>query len=214
MQWKCIVLVMKNVLVAMTVGLILVGCGPKNVVTLKRDAAAAEPIAGWYARDEGTYSLWVPESYQVPKNAGASLGDLQNMSNPVVGYGMGSGEESTTANAALILNDSNYKPIPGEPATGLTVNISKKGGGADLDGEVKRITDDLINEKKTKLDLAVGPAYEITHRSKSIGGDEIARMIYIICDKETLYRFDFTTTNGETTIASVAPGVIQSFRVK
>jgi hypothetical protein len=205
---------MKNVLLIAVVGMVVVGCAPKNVVTLKRDAAAAEPIAGWYARDEGGYSIWVPEQYQVPKYAGASLGDLQNLSNPVVGYGMGSGEESTTANAALVLNDTTYKPIPGEPTTGLTVNIAKRGGGADLEGEAKKIQDDLLNEKSTKLDLAVGPAYEIKQKSKSIGGDEIYRMIYIICDGESVYRIDFTTTNGEQAISSIAPGVIQSFRVK
>lgn len=205
---------MKGVYFIAVVGVMLVGCGPKNVVKLKRDAAAQEPIANWYARDEGAYSIWVPESYQVPKNAGMSVGDLQNLSNPAVGYGMAPGEQSTTANAALVLNDSTYKPIPGEPATGLTVNVSKRGGGADLDGEVKKITDDLINEESMKLDLAVGPAYEIKHRSKSIGGDDIWRMIYIICDGENVYRIDFTTTTGAQVISDIAPGVIQSFRVK
>ncbi|MFM9872692.1 MAG: hypothetical protein ACKVQS_04405 [Fimbriimonadaceae bacterium] len=205
---------MKKVLFAAVVGLLFVGCAPKNVVKLKRDAAAAEPIAGWYARDEGAYSIWVPENYQVPKNAGMSVGDLQNLSNPAVGYGMAPGEESTTANAALVLDDKSYKPIPGEPSTGLTVNVSKRGGGADLEGEAKKIKDDLLNEESMKLDLAVGPAYEIKHRSKSVGGDDIWRMIYIICDGESVYRFDFTTTNGASVISNVAPGVIQSFRVK
>ncbi len=205
---------MKNVLLGLAVAVILVGCGPKNVVTLKRDAAPAAPQAGWYARNEEGFSINVPSSYQVPKNAGASLGDLQNLSNPVVGYGLSPGQESTTANAALILNDSTYKPLPGEPTTGLTVNISKHKGGADLEGEAKKVGENLLNEKSKKIDLAVGPAYEIQHKSKSIGGDEIWRMIYVVCDGESAYRFEFTTTNGEQVISSIAPGVIESFRVK
>lgn len=194
-------------------GLAIVGCAPKNVVTLKRDAAPVAAINGFYERKEDGYSMWVPENYQVPKDPGLSVGDLQNMSNPAVGYGMGNGQESTTAGAKLILNDTNYKQIPGEPATGLTMNIETKGGGADIEGEFKRMTDGMMNEETTKLDLPVGPAYEIKTRVKMVTGDEVWRIHYLICDGEKVYHLEFTTTNGADAIKNIGPVVADSFRV-
>lgn len=192
----------------------LVGCAPKNVVTLNRGVEPAVLSPGWYARAESGYSLMVPESYQVPKEAGLSMQDLGNLANPAVSYGMSPGQESTTKNAALILNDKTYKPIPGEPTTGLTVNISKVGGGADLDGEAKKVSENLMNDDMVKIDLPVGAAYELTHKGKMVTGDEVWRMIYVVCDGEQVYRFDFTMTNGAQAIDTVAPAVMQSFRVQ
>ncbi|MBL8069092.1 MAG: hypothetical protein JNM28_11630 [Armatimonadetes bacterium] len=191
----------------------LVACGPKNVIKLKRDVPAAQVQAGWYLCEQPTFSIVVPESYQVPKEAGASLGDLQNMSNPGVGYSMSAPKESTTANASLILNNKDYRPLPGEPATGLTVNITKHGGGADLEAEAKRVTEEIFRSKSEKIELPVGPAYVIKHHGKMVTGDETWQEIYIVCDGESCYRVDFTTTNGEQAI-SAAPQIMQSFRVK
>ncbi|QYK54602.1 MAG: hypothetical protein KF824_06790 [Fimbriimonadaceae bacterium] len=194
-------------------GLAVVGCAPKNVVTLKRDAAPVTPVSGYYERKEEGYSIWVPDSYEVPKDPGMSTSDLQNLSNPVVGYGMGNGQESSTAGAKLVLQDKNYKPIPGEPSTGLTVNVETKGGGADLEGEFKKLTDGIMNEETAKLDLAIGPVYEIKSRTKMVTGDEVWRIHYLICDGEKVYHLEFTTTNGADAINQIAPNVAGSFRV-
>lgn len=210
----CIFVEMKHLLVGVVLALVLVGCGPKNVVTLKRDAPAAEVATGWYAREEDGYSIVVPESYQVPRDSGMSVGDLQNLSNPAVAYGMTGGQESTTQGAALVLNDKNFKPIPGEPTTGLTVNIFKRGGGADLEAEAKKVGEDMIGEESAKIELPVGPAYELKHKGKMVGGEDVWRVIYVICDGEKLYRLDFTTTNGASVIKDIAPQVAASFRVR
>ncbi|ARU40904.1 hypothetical protein CCB80_07005 [Armatimonadetes bacterium Uphvl-Ar1] len=205
---------MKKFLLLVVVGVVLVGCGPKNVVTLKRDAAPAVAQPGWYARNESGFSMMVPESYQVPRDPGLSMQDLGNLSSPAVSYGMTPGQESTTANATLILNDKNYRPLPGEPTTGLTVNIKKVGGGADLEGEAKRVSENLMNDDMTKVELPVGPGYQIKHHGKMVTGDEVWRLIYVVCDGETVYRVDFTTTHGADTIGNVGPGVMESFRVQ
>jgi hypothetical protein len=205
---------MKRALLLVGLLVVVAGCGPKNVVTLKRDAPAAVLQAGWYARDESGFSINVPESYQVPKNPGMSANDLSNLSNPAVGYGLSPGAESTTANAVLVLQDVNYKPIPGEPATGLTVNIKSHGGGADLEGSAKAVSENLMNDEMTKIELPCGPAYEIKHKGKNVIGDSIARLIYVICDGEKEYRLEFITTNGMSVIEAIAPEVAKSFRVK
>lgn len=205
---------MKHVLLGGLFVLALVGCGPKNVVTLKRDAAPAEVPAGWYLREEDGYSIVVPEHYQVPRDAGLSIGDLQNIGSPVVAYGMSPGQESTTKNAVLVLNDKNHKPIPGEVNTGLTLNVSERKGGADIEAEAKKVGENMYGEKSEKIELPVGPAYEIRQHGKMVTGDEVWQIIYVICDGEKFYRMDFSTTNGESAIKDIAPVVAASFRVK
>jgi len=200
-------------IIGCVLGLAAVGCAPKNVVALKRDAPPVQPIPGFYERKEAGYSIWVPETYQVPKDAGMSLGDLQNLSNPAASYGMAPPQESSNKEGTLVLHDKTYRPLPGEPATGFTVNIETKSGGADSEAEFKKISDSRMLEGSGKIELPVGPAYVVKLHNKMVTGDEVWRIKYLICDGEKVYHLEFTTTNGESAISTHAPQIAESFRV-
>lgn len=193
--------------------LILVGCAPKNVQTLKRDAPAIEVPQGWTLREEAGYSIVVPNDYRVPTGGTMGASDLQNLGSAGASYGLAPAQESNNANAQLTLVDRNFRIIPGEPATGMTMNIHTRNGGADSEAELNRIKDAFMKEEVTMVDLPVGSIPEVKARFKLISGDEVWVIVYLFCDKDKVYEMRFETTNGADAIKEKAAWIASSFRV-
>lgn len=206
---------MKRLLVLALLATFISGCAPRETVTLKRDAPAAQIAAGWHVHEANGYSVVVPDSYVVPEfGPGPSAADLQNMSNPATSYGFTEPQKSTTAAADIVLADKMHKWIPGEPMTGLTVNVATVGGGAVLKDEAKKAGEAFFKEEATDIQLPVGPAVLIKAKTGMVTGDKVWTMLYVICDGEKVYKLQFETCNGASAIETYAPAIADSFRVK
>lgn len=197
-------------------GLALSGCAPKEVTHLK---SAPEPTLdpSWEWHTGNGYKVALPAEWQPPKkeDMAGDISAIQNLQNPGAAYGIGSKKESTVAEADLLLDNKQYRALPGETPTRFVMHVTKKPGGADAKAErdaLKQNEYEMQLPEVADLDLPVGKGYQVRHHWKNKTGDPVARVDVFLADGDSLYQLTFTAMQKEN-IYDVSGFVAQSFRV-
>jgi hypothetical protein len=127
------------------------------------------------------------------------------------------GKEALKAKGVVIQIIDASKPIPGEARTRYYVKVDKHDGNILLDGaldEEKEFLRGTGAGDPVKVDLPIGPAYRFDADRKTIGGDELTRISYVVVDGKNSYHLRFVSTNNPTSIQSIAKDVADSWRIK
>lgn len=179
----------------------------------------AEIIAGWkehYVQSAG-FRLNAPINWQVPPNRGADASDpnlVQNLSNPAVAYGLTPGKGASGSGASLILANTDYRPIPGEPRTQFTVFSYVSKGGTSLQVEADRVAQDYARPSgRATIDLPIGKCEEILATTGTRSGDTVRHMDYVLVNGENVYIFRFVTTYDLSVVKDVARPILETFRL-
>lgn len=109
------------------------------------------------------------------------------------------------------------KPIPGEARTRYYVKVDNHDGNVSLDKAVDEEMDFLQGlgaSNPVKLALPIGPAYMINADRKTMGGDQLTRISYVVVDGKKSYHLRFVATNNPTSIQQIAADVAKSLRIK
>ncbi|MBS1709007.1 MAG: hypothetical protein JSS65_09835 [Armatimonadetes bacterium] len=181
--------------------------------------AAADPqldptLWTWHTGDG--YKVALPAEWQPPKasDLAADISTLQNLQNPGAAYGLAPKKESVSGKADLVLDNKQYKALPGETPTRFTMTVTKKGGGADAKAEMQALKQseyEMQHPEVTTLDLPVGKGYQVRHHWKNKTGDSVARVDIFLGDGERLFQMTFTAMDKQN-IYDVSGYVAQSFR--
>lgn len=181
--------------------------------------AAADPQLDntWEWHTGNGYKVALPVEWQPPKpnEIGADISAIQNLQNPGAAYNIGGSKESTVKDADLLLDNKQYRALPGETPTRFVLQVVKKPGGADARAErdaLKQSEYEMQHPEVTELELPVGKAYQVRHHWKNKTGDPVARVDIFLADGENLYHLLFTAMQKEN-IYDVSGYVAQTFRV-
>ncbi|HWD37667.1 MAG TPA: hypothetical protein VG944_02380 [Fimbriimonas sp.] len=108
------------------------------------------------------------------------------------------------------------KPIPGEARTRYYVKKVDHGGNYALDAAKNDEIDFLGGSAESsakKVELPIGPAYRFEIESKTRGGDELARISFVVVDGSNSYSLRFIATNNSQAIQSIADSVAHTWRI-
>ncbi|MEQ1936464.1 MAG: hypothetical protein ABL962_21635, partial [Fimbriimonadaceae bacterium] len=114
----------------------------------------------------------------------------------------------------LVLYNKNIRPLPGEEL--CRIEIKKEDVGAiTAKGALEKGKESLGSDVIVKeLQLAVGPCAQLRQDDKSVGGDEITRIMFCLADGKHYWTIYMQSYNNPSELENVADGLIKTFRVK
>ncbi|MEQ1824000.1 MAG: hypothetical protein ABL949_15940 [Fimbriimonadaceae bacterium] len=212
---------MRTFLLAL-VALIVVGCKGEST-SLTQSAKATPP--GWtdYDRPEYGFSIAAPDNWTL-RNPGMGIDigsiDLNSMGNgeapkieepknEVIPADL---ERQQKKGLGLVLYSKNVKPLPGEELCRIEVKKEDVGAITFKDAMAKGKESIASDATVKEIQLAIGPCAEIRHNDKSIGGDEITRIMYCLADGKYYWTIYLESYNNASEVETVAPELIKTFR--
>jgi hypothetical protein len=106
------------------------------------------------------------------------------------------------------------RPIPGEERTRYYVKVVDHGGNCSLDDAVNDEKEAISGAVVQNIQLPIGKAAKFTSDTKTIGGDEVTRVSYVVVDGHNAYSLRFISTNNPGIIQRVADQVAQTWRIQ
>lgn len=201
------------------VGVAVLGCkgGPKTTL----HAAAPPKLAdGWKTHETnagfsmaGPYNWTLnPPSALPPISLGSDPGAPAPAEPPDV---LSPEEEQRREGQGILLElfDKDVRLTPGETPTRLIVKKQDSSGTlAETSEDVKKsLGSDVV---VTNVNLPIGPATKFEKKFKTIGGDELTNIVYLLVNGDSAYRFTFEATNNPEPIQSAAQPMMETVRFK
>lgn len=115
----------------------------------------------------------------------------------------------------VILAWNGVRPTMGEERPEISVQLVADAPDLGLDSAAKRLTEKAPGQVDIqKMTLPIGEAVSVKTRFKTIGGDEVSEIRYIVMDGTDEYVLRLVATNGAEMIEPYAEKVAQSLRIK
>jgi len=116
-------------------------------------------------------------------------------------------------NVLFKLYDNNVRALPGEAATCMFVKKTDSSG--TLEDTAQDVKHGLGSDVEvTPISLPIGPAVQLKKVIKTVGGDEVTNIIYVLVNGEDAYKFEFQATNNAEPITSTCKPMMETVRFK
>jgi len=227
---------------ALLAAFVAVGCKSAPVVHLKDPGPAALP-AGWETADspQDGVSIGVPSGWRPGTGRAIMASDLMSSgvdsgagsdpnaaSDPNSGLGamVNNMQEQSNLEEAKAMEELRKKgtiihvidssrPIPGEERTRYYVKKFTHDSDYPLDEAAADEKEAMKNEEKPEtVNLPVGKAIRYYAQFKTIGGDTVTHISYVLADGKVSYVVRFAQTGENPTITGIDRQVMETFRAK
>ncbi|RYG35184.1 hypothetical protein EON81_13480 [bacterium] len=218
---------MRFVPVAVVAALLVAGCEKGEKLTV---APAAVLPEGWtlVASSADGVSVGVPSGWRqgVPKMFDLpSLDGGDSSQNPEVQQMMEQFEKTDQQEEANSLERlrskgilchciNGSKPIVGETPTRFYISVEKPGGALSLKSAVALEKRKIMGAGDgTPVQLANGNGWRLASTSKTRGGDDFTKIVYILVHEDRKYTLRFTSTNDPVSIEGIEKAVAETWRI-
>lgn len=213
---------MRTFLLSLVAVVMVVGCKGESTVLAQKPK---ETPAGWteYDRPEYGFSIAAPDNWTLRNPT--MMGEMPKLDFDAITKGEAPTIEEPKNEAipedlakqkekgiGLVLYSKNVRPLPGEELCRIV--IKKEDVGAITAKQALAKGKEAIASDATakEIQLAIGPCAEIRHNDKSIGGDEITRIMYCLADGKYYWTIYLQAYNNGYEVENVAEALIKTFR--
>jgi len=123
-------------------------------------------------------------------------------------------QERQDKNGVLLkLYDNNVRALPGEAPT--AVFVKKIDSSGTLEDTAQDVKHDLGSDTEmTPVSLPIGNAVKLKKTTKTVGGDEVTDIVYVLVNGDDAYKFVFEATNNFDSITRDSQPMMETVRFK